>query len=214
MNRSVASALLFVVGIASPACAAAAQTAPATKAPKTAAPKPAAPRASAPSKVENVKRLQPSEVAAQVPDLPPEFVEKLNTRGCTIPQFEDNPSADAAPSAPNNVIEGEFAKKGQKDWAVLCSNGKTSTVIIYFSKPVSCASQLARLDDPHFMQLGADKKMHYSRALYASDPVRDASLHRGPKQMTHQGIHDAYVGKASSLFYCNEGKWRIYPGAD
>jgi hypothetical protein len=97
---------------------------------------------------------------------------------------------------------------------VLCSNGKTSTVIVYFSKPTSCSSQLARLDDPHFMQSGADKKMHYSRTLYASDPAHDASLHRGPKQMTHQGIHDAFVGKSSSLFYCNEGKWRIYPGAD
>jgi hypothetical protein len=204
VNRSVACALLLVIGIASPPCAAGRQTAPAAKAPKTVAP----------NKVENVKRLQPSEVAAQTPGLPPEFVEKLNTRGCTIPQFVDGTVGDAAPSAPNNVIEGEFAKKDQKDWAALCSNGKTSTIVIFWSKPTSCPSQLARLDDEHFMQKGADKKMHYSRSLYASDPARDASLHRGPKQMTHQGIHDAFVGKSSSLFYCSEGKWRIYPGAD
>jgi len=204
VNRSVASALIFVISIASPACVAGGQTAQATKASKAVGSK----------KIENVQRLQPSDVAARAPGLPPEFVEKLNTRGCTIPQFDSGGSTEAAAAMPTNVIEGEFAKRGQKDWAVLCSNGKTSTIVIFWSKPTSCSSQLARLDDPHFMQLGADKKMHFSRALTASDPSRDASQHRGPKQMTHQGIYDAFVGKSSSLFYCNEGKWRIYPGAD
>jgi hypothetical protein len=201
VNRTLTSALFVLASLAplSPSHAQQAKTGKATRSP---APK------------QNVKRLQPSEVAEQIPGLPHEFVEKLDTRGCTIPQFEDDPTADAAPSAPNNVIEGEFARKGQKDWAVLCSNGKTSTIVIFWSKPTPCPSQLARLDDEHFMQKGADKKMHYSRSVYASDPARDARLHRGPKQMTHQGIHDAFVGKSSSLFYCNEGKWRIYPGAD
>jgi hypothetical protein len=205
VNRTPASALFILASLAtiSPAHAQQPKTGKATR---------------SPSPKQNVKRLQPSELAEQIPGLPHEFVEKLNTRGCTIPQFDyagnTSPASADATDQPTNVIEGEFAKKGQKDWAVLCSNGKTSTIVIFWAKPTSCPSQLARLDDPHFMQLGADKKMHYSRSVYASDPARDASLHRGPKQMTHQGIHDAFVGKSSSLFYCNEGKWRIYPGAD
>jgi hypothetical protein len=225
VNRPVASTLVFLLSIASPIHGVSGQSAPtneATKAPKSGTPKPDSSKPSstkkdAPKKIDSVKRLQPSEVATQIPGLPPEFVQKLNRRGCSIPQLDEGPDVQTSESKatePTNVIEGEFAKKGQKDWAALCSNGKTSTIVIFWSKPTSCASQLARLDDPHFMQLGADKKMHYSRSITASDPSRDASQHRGPKQMSHQGIYDAFVGKASSLFYCNEGKWRIFPGAD
>jgi hypothetical protein len=210
VNRSVAAALIFVVGIASPACAADWQTAQATKAPKTVAPK----------KIENVKRLQPSEVAAQAPGLPPEFAEKLNTRGCTIPQFDDGTGSDAARSTPTNVIEGECAKKGQKDWAALCSNGKTSTIVIFWSKPTSCPASLARLDDAHYLKpaanAGKDKTMHYSRSIRA---LGETDLDDRPglsalKPLKHQGIDDRFVGKSSAFFYCDAGKWRIFPAKD
>ncbi len=212
MNRSVASALIFVFGIASPASGAAGQTPQAAKAPKTVAPKP-----SEPKKVENVKRLQPSEVAAQTPGLPPEFVEKLNTRGCTIPQFDDGTGSDAASPTPTNVIEGEFSKKGQKDWAALCSNGKTSTIVISFSKPTSCPSSLARLDDAHYLKPASDnpreKALHYSRMI---EVPRDGELNDRPgltglRPLKHQGIDDRFVGKSSAFFYCDAGKWRIFP---
>lgn len=202
VNRSLTPALLFVIGIASPACAVGGQTAQATKTPKNAAPQ----------KIENVKRLQPSEVAAQTPGLPPEFVEKLNTRGCTIPQFDSGESTEAA-AAPNNVIEGEFAKKGQKDWAVLCSNGKTSTIVIFWSKPTSCPASLARLDDAHYLKPGKDKKSHYSRSIRSAgeSELDDRPGLTGLKPLKHQGIDDRFVGKSSAFFYCDVGKWRIFP---
>jgi hypothetical protein len=222
MNRSVASALLLVIAIASPACAAAGQAATATKAPKAAASKPAASKPAVPNKVENVKRLQPSEVAGQIPDLPPEFVEKLNTRGCTIPQFDSGEGTDVAAATPTNVIEGEFARKGQKDWAALCSNGKTSTIVIFWSKPTSCPASLARLDDAHYLKpaanSGKNKTLHYSRSIRALgegdlDDPRGAMLFQG-NSVTHQGIDDRFVGKSSAFFYCNDGKWKIFPAKD
>lgn len=208
MNRSVAFALLFVVGIASPVCAAGQQTAQGTKAPKTVAPK----------QTENVKRLQPSEVAAQTPGLPLEFVEKLNTHGCTIPQF-DSGGPPAGPE-PTNVIHGEFARKGQQDWAALCSNGKTSTIVIFFSKPTSCPASLARLDDAHYLKPASDKPrekaLHYSRMIEvpSDGELNDRPGLGGLKPLAHQGIDDRFVGKSSAFFYCNEGKWRIFPAKE
>jgi hypothetical protein len=225
VNRPFAAALVFLLGIASAIHGAAAQTAPSAAASK--APGSAPAKKDAPKNIESVKRLQPSEAAAQLPGLPPEFVEKLNTRGCTIPQFDDGAGADAmttqmTPSEPNtvaptNVIEGEFAKKGQKDWAALCSNGKTSTIVIYWSKPTSCPASLARLDDAHYLKpaanAGKSKTLHYSRSIR---PLGESDLDDRPgltglKPLKHQGIDDRFVGKSSAFFYCDAGKWRIFP---
>ena len=224
MNRPVAAALVFSLAIASAIHGAAAQTARTAAASKAPGSDPA--KKDGPKKIESVKRLQPSEVATQLPGLPPEFVEKSNTRGCTIPQFDDGAGADATaaqmtPSernaAPTNVIEGEFAKKGQKDWAALCSNGKTSTIVIFFGKPTSCPASLARLDDAHYLKpaanAGKSKTLHYSRSIR---PLGESDLDDRPgltglKPLKHQGIDDRFVGKSSAFFYCDAGKWRIFP---
>jgi hypothetical protein len=167
---------------------------------------------------ENIKRLQPSDIAA----LPKDFVEKLNARGCTIPQFDYNQNAETnaaeAAAQPTNVIEGEFAKKGQKDWAVLCSNGKTSTIVIYWSKATACPASLARLDDAHYLKAWSkkDKTLHYSRSIR---PLGEAELGERAgmsalRPLQHQGIDDRFVGKSSAFFYCDAGKWRIFPAKD
>ena len=179
----------------------------------------------APAKKDPVKKLPPSEV----PGLPPEFLEKLNTRGCSIPRFDPgssaaatkpaaigNDPADQSATAPNNAIHGEFARKGQEDWAVLCSKGASSTIVIYWGKPTACPASLARLDDAHYLKLGKDKKQHYSRSIRAlSDDELDARPGLATlKPLPHQGIDDRFVGKSSAFFYCNEGKWRIFPAKD
>jgi hypothetical protein len=124
------------------------------------------------SKGDPVKRLAPSEV----PGLPVEFVEKLNARGCTIPQFDvasslpaaSSGTSDAAAAAPTNVIRGEFARAGQEDWAVLCSNGKSSTIVIFWGRETACPGSLARLEDAHYLTAGGkSKSLHYSRAIRA-----------------------------------------------
>lgn len=161
-----------------------------------------------------IRRLQPSDVVA----LPAEFVEKLNARGCTIPQFDSGADAgDAAASAePTNVIHGEFARKGQQDWAVLCSNGKTSTIVIYWGKATACPASLARLDDAHYLKPGENKALHYSRSIRAlgESELDDRAGLAGLKPLSHQGIDDRFVSKSSAFFYCNEGKWRIFPAKD
>jgi len=67
-----------------------------------------------------VTRLGPS----AFPELPRNIRRELERRGCTIPQvWEDR--------KPHNVIKGEFTRKGQTDWAVLCSLNRVSSILIF-----------------------------------------------------------------------------------
>ena len=170
------------------------------------------------AKDSSVGRVQPG----YVPGLPTEFIEKLNARGCTIPQFDgdrggNGAGSDAGPvRVPNNVIHGEFARKGQDDWAVLCSNGRTSTIVIFWGKDTVCPGSLARLDDAHYLKAGTDKKLRYWRSIRAlgENELDDRAGIAGIKPLGHQGIDDRFVNKSSSFFYCNDGKWKIFPAKD
>jgi len=172
-----------------------------------------------------IRKLQPADVA----ELPPAFAEKLNARGCAIPQYgvvgrageSGGPASEAAgrPTSagePTNVIHGEFARHGQEDWAVLCSKGGSSTIVIFWGKTTACPASLARLEDAHYLKRGKDKKVRYSRAIRAlgESDLGDRAGTAGLKPFAHQGIDDRFVGKSSAFFYCNEGKWKIFPGKD
>ena len=158
-----------------------------------------------------IRKLQPADVA----ELPPAFVEKLNARGCIIPQFGEVGRAGES-GGPNNVIHGEFARHGQEDWAVLCSKGGSSTIVIFWGKTTACPASLARLDDAHYLKRGKDKKVRYSRAIRAlgESDLGDRAGTAGLKPLAHQGIDDRFVGKSSAFFYCSEGKWKIFPAKD
>jgi hypothetical protein len=179
-----------------------------------------------------VRKLQPGDVA----ELPAEFVDKLNARGCTIPQFGEvgrksdvggkpatagesatagEPASEAA-GGPTNVIHGEFARHGQEDWAALCSKGGSSTIVIFWGKTTACPASLARLEDAHYLKRGKDKKVRYSRSIRAlgESDLGDRAGIAGLKPLSHQGIDDRFVGKSSAFFYCSEGKWKIFPAKD
>jgi hypothetical protein len=167
-----------------------------------------------------IRKVQPGDA----PGLPPEFVEKLNARGCMIPQFGDvgrvnAPAAAGDPGAADsttNVIHGEFARHGQEDWAVLCSKGGSSTIVIFWGKTTECPASLARLDDAHYLKRGKDKKIRYSRSIRAlgKSELGERAGIAGLKNFSHQGIDDRFVGKSSAFFYCSEGKWKIFPAKD
>jgi hypothetical protein len=163
-----------------------------------------------------IRKLQPADVAG----LPPEFVEKLNARGCGIPQFGEvgraGQGAGESAGDPTNVIHGEFVRHGQEDWAVLCSKGGSSTIVIFWGKTTACPASLARLEDAHYLKRGKDKKVRYSRSIRAlgESDLGDRAGIAGLKPFGHEGIDDRFVGKSSAFFYCSQGKWKIFPGKD
>jgi hypothetical protein len=155
-----------------------------------------------------VKRLAPS----AFPELPANIRQELERRGCTIPQVW-------ADKKPQNVIKGEFTRRGQTDWAVLCSVNQVSTILAFRNASERNPSELASETDIDKLQAVGGDATGYSRAI--SSVGQDYILshcrsYGGPKPPTidHQGINDAFVGKASVVYYFHSGKWVKLAGAD
>jgi hypothetical protein len=60
------------------------------------------------------------------PSLPDEFAALLNRRGCLIPQTYEA-------RRPENVIHASLERAGSSDWAVLCSEHGTVSLLVFFS---------------------------------------------------------------------------------
>ena len=146
------------------------------------------------------------------PNLPVNVAGELKRRGCGIPQ-------EAFTKKPHNVINGEFAKPGQMDWAVLCSVNGISRILVFWSGSGKNPSEIALLEDRVFLQSLGGARIGYSRGI---SPVgrdfimRHYQAYGGPTPppIDHQGIDDAFIEKASVTWYFHGGKWWKLTGAD
>jgi hypothetical protein len=66
---------------------------------------------------------------AAFPELPSSVVRELENRKCLVPQY---PKTWKAPDH-INVVRGEFAKTGQKDWAVVCSTPTEVSLLVFWN---------------------------------------------------------------------------------
>ena len=158
---------------------------------------------------EQAVRLEPSKFT----ELPKEIVKNLEERRCTIPQIWHDEN-------PHNVISGEFSRKGQKDWAVLCSVNKISSILIFWNSSTTKVAEIAKSDDlSYFQGVTGDGEIGFSRGIDTVDKkyiIDHYNSYGGtkPPQIDHEGINDAYVEKASHVLYFHRGKWLELQGAD
>jgi hypothetical protein len=146
------------------------------------------------------------------PDLPAGVVRELERRGCTIPQ-------EASSRRPNNIIKGEFARRGQTDWAVLCSVNGISTILVFWRGVGVSPAVLAPVEDRHYLQTITETEIGYSRGISVVGREYILQNHRAfggptPPPINHHGIDDAFVGKASVTWYFYGSKWLSLCGAD
>ncbi len=143
--------------------------------------------------------------------LPETIRQKLQKERCAIPQTY-------LAGEPHNVISGEFASKGQKDWAILCSVGRKSSIRIFWGGPNQCEGELQAAEDRLSLQ-GLRANIGFSRKIEAASTEVIERRYRAygespPKALEHQGIEDIFLGKASVILYCHNGKWLRLKGAD
>lgn len=156
-----------------------------------------------------IRRLAPS----AFPQLPRAVKTVLNERRCTIPQ-------SFYPEHPHNVVTGAFAHTGQRDWAVLCSVGGRSTILIFWAGRVTPApAEIGQADDVDFLQSIGDGRIGFSRLIDRADMawIRErAEAYDGPlpKLLDHDGINDAFMEKASQVHYYEDGSWLCLAGSD
>lgn len=158
---------------------------------------------------EAIVRLKP----AAFSQLPKNIVSFLEKRSCTVPQIFGE-------TKPHNVIRGEFARSGQFDWAVLCSRNRVSSILVFWNGSTKSVAEIASSDDKSFLQtVDGAGNAGFSRAIdvvgkdYILEHYREYGG-RKPPQITHQGINDAFVEKASSVHYFYRKRWLELQGAD
>lgn len=152
-----------------------------------------------------ITRLAPD----KYPQLPLKIRKNLRKRGCTIPQCFDT-------KRPHNVIKGSFLKKGQEDWAVLCSSGGVSSILIFPGGAVENVITRAAMPDKNFLQGIGEDRIAYSRIIGVVPEkaiLKDAGAGKLAAE-AHDGIADAFAEKGSSVLYSDNGKWIDLPGAD
>lgn len=155
-----------------------------------------------------VTRVAPS----AFPELPANIRRELERRRCTIPQVGPD-------NKPQNVIKGEFTHKGQTDWAVLCSANQVSTILVFRNASERNPSELERETDIDKLQAVGGGAIAYCRAISSVSREYILSHYRTlgglkPPTIGHQGINDAFVGKASVVHYFHAGRWVKFTGAD
>lgn len=140
----------------------------------------------------------------------------LRKRGCLVPQ----PSSTAGASVgAKNLIRGEFITKGEMGWAVLCSRKGNSTLLVFRSDTDGVPYELAAHADRNYLQELGGGQIGFSREIWAQNSATILAYQRdsgGPKSppMDHQGIEDAFLEKASLVWYFHGGKWMKLRGAD
>jgi hypothetical protein len=147
--------------------------------------------------------------ADRFPSLPPSVRQEFLAMNCQVPQ----PSLTGGPS---NVIEGEFAAKGQRDHAALCSDGTTSLIRIVWGGEARCEDSLGARQDVDVMATTAPGKTAFARALGVAsiEQINRYLMRRGdalPEPPSHDAIEDT-IGRGGLVYYCREQHWVMIPG--
>jgi hypothetical protein len=145
-------------------------------------------------------------------DMPGRLRRELKRRGCTIPQT-------FVGGAPHNVIWGRFRNTKDVDWAVLCSRGRTSSIIVFWGGSPDAAEELSSAPDAGYLQGTGGGSIGYSRAIGVASPAYIRRMHHSfggpvPPRLDHDGIDNAFVEKASTVMYWHEGRWLRLTGMD
>lgn len=150
---------------------------------------------------------------ASFPDLPKPFIAEMERLGCTVPQSDYS-------GGRTNVIQGGFGAAGQHDWAVLCSRGGTSVILVYWGGPAQCPREFRSASDAGYLQGLGEGRIGFSRGIYKTNTYHEypdendtASVDRDVK-LDHDAIEDAFEGKASTVYFCRNGTWVAFSGAD
>src|SRR5262245_42988308 len=145
-------------------------------------------------------RLKP----AAFRQLPAPIRAELDERGCTIPQPYNA-------RQPANVIRGRFFSATSSDWAILCSRGRVSAILVFRDGAATPAAELARDADSAYLQTISANAIGFSRriGLASAEYIR---RHHNPSDpplppLDHQGIDDAFIEKGSTVHYWSQGRW-------
>jgi hypothetical protein len=146
------------------------------------------------------------------PDVPSAVAAELVRRGCLIPQTYGD-------RRPHNLISGRFMSSASTDWAVLCSRNRTSSLLVFQAGSPDTVIELAETPDANWLQGIGAGAIGFSRAIGVASPAYILEHYQRyggptPPPLEHDGINDAFIEKASVVWYWYGGRWLELQGAD
>jgi hypothetical protein len=103
----------------------------------------------------------------------------------------------------DGAVRGEFTKRGQTDWAVLCDNSRIQTILVFWNRSELTHAELANVFDGDGVHLEGRKIRSVGRKYIIAGyhPHSDVPAPR----IEHGGIEDIRSTPVVHYFY--QGKW-------
>ncbi len=141
------------------------------------------------------------------PDLPALFAAQLNRRNCLIPQ-----SYEA--HHPENVIHASLERPGSSDWAVLCAERGTVSLLVYFASAPDSVQVLAAAPETERLQVhDASGVLGFNWAIDPATPeqihtAQIGLLHR-PALLDHDALADTLIDLRTVYHYYLKSAWIV-----
>ena len=141
------------------------------------------------------------------PDIPAELAVLLNRRGCLIPQTYEA-------HHPENVIHASLERPGSSDWAVLCSERGTVSLLVFFSS--APASLLVLSAAPETERLQAHDPSGVLGFNWGIDPASPEQIHTAqigllhrPALVDHDALADTLVDHRTVYHFYAKSVWTL-----
>ena len=141
------------------------------------------------------------------PELPAELAAQLNRRGCLIPQTYEA-------HHPENVIHASLERAGSSDWAVLCSESGTVSLLVYFSSTPTSLHVLSAAPETERLQAhDASGVLGFNWGIDPATPeqIRTAQiglLHR-PAPVDHDVLADTLIDHRTVYHFYLKSAWIV-----
>ena len=132
----------------------------------------------------------------QIQGLPAGIRGDLQKLDCRIPKFNNW-------DARHNVIQGQFLKAGQIDWAILCRTRDMTGILLY---PGGMAVELPML---RAQPADSTRALHaVSAFVLQKRAIRDHP--EAPALFDHDGIEDGPIQQPGHVLYYRDDAWTEY----
>ncbi len=145
--------------------------------------------------------------ASSFPELPDAVQTELNRRGCLIPQTYEA-------HRPENVIHGSFEQPGSSDWAVLCSNAGTVSLLVFFAgAPENPVVLAGALETKRLQASDAAGVLGFNWGIDPATPERVREVQIGmeprPARLDHDCVADSVIEHRTVYHYFTKGGWTL-----
>jgi hypothetical protein len=145
---------------------------------------------------------------------------KLDEKRCRIPQ-------DAGTAEPHNIVSGEFARRGQQDWAAYCSVDGKSKLMVVWGGPSQCSNDpfdigpISDNDVSESLDDADGTPPHGSFWILSTIPhaelLNSLKEMRADSELLNSATHDALIRHSdagANTVTCHNGHWRQLSYAD